>query len=510
MKPSVLATVVLAVAQGLLHAASGSRLPQLAYAFPEGETNAYRVEVEFLSENRRDVISGHVLVSARRIENDVTVLLFRGQIGPTSRIISDISSASSTASKLRSIFLSRSPTPGSGAELFIDARGQVLRETGEAHLPIPLGGLLRSFIEPLPEGRATRWTGKERVVIVDEPVFRGPANHMQVTVSSLAPDPSLPPYPRPQAVLAAEVSTSGRLTALPGNLLRLEKAQQLATPLRTGAEPRVRATNDVVVILDRATGIPREITHRGEMTALTTNVSRHNRISLHWKLLEGMDRAAVMAPPTTPDRPAEPKRLSESELTELIAQARLGNASAQSAALARLATARFDKVPDEVLNVMGEVAAQGEASARRQAMRFLASHATDKHAELLIAALRDPDSFVRHSAAQGVGRIRNPKAIPGLVDWIAAGDAESSYRPTPSLTGAGHALVGIGAQAEDAVLGLFRERNIKTRVQACLILQQIGTRKSMETLQEMVLHPDKELGSAAGDALRAIQARLTD
>jgi HEAT repeat protein len=68
-------------------------------------------------------------------------------------------------------------------------------------------------------------------------------------------------------------------------------------------------------------------------------------------------------------------------------------------------------------------------------------------------------------------------------------------------------LVQIGTAAEPAVLALLKEKNIETRCQACNILKQIGTKKSLGPLKDLTLNPSKELSEAAAEACRSIQAR---
>jgi HEAT repeat protein len=70
-----------------------------------------------------------------------------------------------------------------------------------------------------------------------------------------------------------------------------------------------------------------------------------------------------------------------------------------------------------------------------------------------------------------------------------------------------HALVHIGSAAEPAVLALLKEKNIETRMQACTVLKQIGTKKSLGPLKDLTLNPSKELSEAAAEACRSIQSR---
>ncbi|MPN39845.1 hypothetical protein SDC9_187379 [bioreactor metagenome] len=71
------------------------------------------------------------------------------------------------------------------------------------------------------------------------------------------------------------------------------------------------------------------------------------------------------------------------------------------------------------------------------------------------------------------------------------------------------ALVNLGPEAEPAVLEVLALPNLASRAQACGILKQIGTRKSLEPLKDLTAHPVKELSEAAAEASRWIQSRET-
>jgi HEAT repeat protein len=72
---------------------------------------------------------------------------------------------------------------------------------------------------------------------------------------------------------------------------------------------------------------------------------------------------------------------------------------------------------------------------------------------------------------------------------------------------AASALREIGPEAEAAVLRLLKEKHLETKREACNILRQIGTRKSIDPLREAMLAPDQMLSQAATEAVRAIQSR---
>jgi len=69
------------------------------------------------------------------------------------------------------------------------------------------------------------------------------------------------------------------------------------------------------------------------------------------------------------------------------------------------------------------------------------------------------------------------------------------------------ALIKLGPASEGPVLALLKEKNIETRVQACLVLNRIGTKRSLGPLKELALYPNKALSGAAAEACQSIQER---
>ena len=156
---------------------------------------------------------------------------------------------------------------------------------------------------------------------------------------------------------------------------------------------------------------------------------------------------------------------------------------------------------------MASLANDPDDTVRRAALTILASYGTKERVPLLIKGLNDPDAATRAAIAKGLGRLKDPRAIEPLVNLLAAGQSDQfHYRPARD-SAASEALVVFGASAEPAVLAMLKEKNIETRYQACNVLKQIGTKKSLGPLKDLTLNPSKELSEAAAEACRSIQAR---
>jgi HEAT repeat protein len=105
---------------------------------------------------------------------------------------------------------------------------------------------------------------------------------------------------------------------------------------------------------------------------------------------------------------------------------------------------------------------------------------------------------------QGIARIKTSKGASALAELMAQGTGDF-YSGRPSETA--NALIGMGSLAEPAVLPLLQEKNTRTLIEACSVLRETGTRRSIGPLKELVVHPSKNVSEAAAAALRAIEGR---
>lgn len=475
----------------------------LRYAFGPGQTNAYSLQIEAQGEAGREAIAGTFILTSRAVATNLIGLTLRGQLRPKFQpgMPPMMGYRPGYAMSLSSY------TYGpqfDNRELVIDDRGEVVRQAGDLPLPLPLGQLMTSLVQPLPADATTGWETEKDTFVLDEPLLQGPATAF-LNPQNGPGYPGFYPGRPPQGVLAARQKTRIKVKEVTSWIVTLQKSLSIDSTLLTGAEPRVSAAGEGQIVLDRNNGLPKLVELECKSVAVTENVSRRSLVTLRWQLLEGAEREKAIAPPPPPP-PADSKftpeelakteeRLNSSDLAERQAAARdlsSGRLSTPSAALlARMASLASD--PDETL--------------RHAALTVLASHGSREHVPLLIKALNDPDAGVRVAVAKGLVRLKDPRAIEPLVNLLASGQGDQPYFRPNRESAAAEALVRMGPAAESAVLGLLKEKNIETRCQACNILKQIGTRKSLTHLKDLTLNPSKELSEAAAEACRSIQAR---
>jgi hypothetical protein len=497
-----LAAVVAFLAADPLVAAEVTPL-SLRYTFAPGQTNAYSLQIEAQGEAGREAIAGTFVVSSRKVGTNLIGLTLRGQLRPKSLggmppMMGYRPGASLPLTAYTYGY------PSQEKELVIDDRGRLVRQAGDQALPIPLGQLAASLVQPFPAEATAGWEEEHEVFVLDEPLLQGPAPLFLSQQGGYGGFGAYYPGRPAQGALAARQKVKVKVTDATPETLTLQKTLSLDSLMLTGSEPRVSATGEGRIEFDRALGLPKLVELDCKTLAVTENLSRRSLVTLHWQLLEGAEREKALAPP--PPRAPETK-LAPLEVAKLREQLKSEDLGTRQAAARDLSGRGLGSATPELLNQMASLANDPDDTVRRAALTILANHGAKEHVPLLIKGLNDSDTGVRAAIAKGLGRIKDPRAIEPLVNLLAIGQSDPFYSRPSRESAAADALVHIGSAAEPAVLALLKEKNIETRIQACTVLKQIGTKKSLGPLKDLTLNPSKELSEAAAEACRSIQSR---
>jgi len=475
----------------------------LRYTFSPAQTNAYSLQIEARGETGREAVAGTFLVSSRAVATNLIGLSFRGQLRPKSMGGMQPMMGFRPGHLMPLSALAYGPQSES-RELVIDERGDIVQQAGDPALPIPLGQLMASLVQPLPAEATAGWEAERDVFVTDEPLLQGPAAAFLNAQGGFGYGyfPGRPP----QAVLAARQKNRINVSEVTPATITLQQVLSLDSRMLTGLEPRVSATGEGRIVLDRALGLPQRVESECKTVVATENLSRRSVLTLRWQLLEGAERDQAMAPPPPP---APETSFTPEEMAQLQDKLTSGDPAGRQAAARDLSGSRLANPSLGLLSLMVSLANDPDDTVRHAALTVLANHGAKEHAPLLIKALNDPDPGVRAAMAKGLGRLKDPRAIEALVNLLATGqDGQPNYRP-PRESAALEALARIGGAAEPAVLALLKERNIETRCQVCNLLKRIGTKKSLGPLKDLTLSSSKELSEAAAEACRSIQARET-
>jgi hypothetical protein len=494
---------ITAILQGYPLTAAETTPVLLRYHFGPGQTNAYNLQIEAQGESGREAVAGTFVVSARAVATNLIGLSWRGQLRP--KILGGMPPMMPYRPGYTMSLSSYAYGPQTdNRELIIDEQGEIVRQAGDLALPIPLGQLMASLVQPLPTEATDGWETAKDVFVLDEPLLQGPATAFLNPSGGFGISGYYPGRPA-QGVLAVRQKINIKVKEVTSATVTLQKTLSLDSRMLTGSEPRVSAAGEGQIVLDRAGGLPKLVELECKSVIVTENLSRRSVVSLRWQLLEGAERATAIAP--LPPPPGPETRFTPEEVAKLEEHLNSGDLAARQVAARDLSGSRLGQPTAALLAEMASLASDPDDTVRHAALTVLANHGAKQHVPLLIKALNDPDAGMRVTIAKGLGRLKDPRAIEPLVNLLATGQSDQPYYRPVRESAAAEALVRIGGAAEPAVLALLKEKNVETRVQACNILKQIGTKKSLGPLKDQTLNPSKELSEAAAEACRSIQAR---
>jgi len=337
--------------------------------------------------------------------------------------------------------------------------------------------------------------------MLEEPLNLGPAASFMSTGGMSPAYGYYPSYPgmRAEPSLVTVVRhTKYEITTNAANAITVAKQVTLESPLRIRQEPQIMASGDGWFEVEPATG--RLLSARFEANGAVTSesVTRRTTTSLQVRLLRGAEREAALRPPApSATGSAREKPLSEAEVRELFGELQSDDSSVRTRAANRLMLASLKTVPPDLLEFLAAKCSDPDPMLQRAAVKVVTKHGTRERVPALLRLLKSDDYGDRRAAMSALGRLREPAAAAPIADLLATGDASSATE----------ALIEIGPEAEDAVLALLEERHSETRRNACRVLKLIGTTKSLESLQSLLLSPQRSVSEAAGEAARAIIAR---
>lgn len=237
MKPSY---AILSAAPCLLLAWSANlsaASPALRYCPAPEQTNVYSVQISIRSENGTDTLSGNLIATAKLNTNGSFSLGLQGMLIPK-REMPPRPMMGMPPSYPRMT----APIRLTETELQFDARGRLLKSTGDAALPFPLGMLGQLMVEPLAGKSSSRWENVTELCIVVEPLNLGPANGF---LSSSGTYPTYGYYSSfpgtrggPSIINVTRLDKYAVTSSKPGSIT-VSKTTTIESPILTGKEPQI-------------------------------------------------------------------------------------------------------------------------------------------------------------------------------------------------------------------------------------------------------------------------------
>jgi hypothetical protein len=454
--------------------------PNLSYQFKAGSNYVYAVRVEATEPKYIATSTGNLTYNIKAANQDGITLTARGSVSTQRKAKEGVSIRppmfSDGVLRIGGFrFSDLGPLGGPFAtpnEVQIDAKGRVLRETGEAQLPQAFGALSRLVIEPLPPaGKSSHDLATDCVLLTEEKQFRTPMT-----------------YTLKEVRLPAKEKTSYIIGKAAGDLVSIKKTYELKTLITVGGQPKFEIKGEGTNTFDVKAGLFRELLFTGSITENSDNVTVRVPITLSVKLLEGEALVAALKPPAALPKP-ETKAVSADERASLLADLTGDNKAKRSLALHRVSSVKPDESKAEVEAVLLTFLKDPDQFARQHAAKGLAVWGGKDSVEPLIKQLEDTAFPARWGAIEALGHLKDARAAAPLAKLLA--DRKDAHQVSTSLK-------ALGADAEEAVLKLITHEKAEVRRDICQILKVIATKKSEAALVK---------ASSDGDSLTAMFAK---
>ncbi len=390
----------------------------------------------------------------------------------------------------------------------MDAQGHLLRVSGDFPLPVPLGSVAQLFVPLLPPKAESKWEFSDEGSVLDEPYGFGPSKSFGLTQSQYgmlqAYTPGSP-FGSVSAVVTVFHRTKSELTNATSSTAMFRSTLAVDSPLLLGNEPRISASGEGEWSFDFAGGFLTASEMEYKVLLNSDSSTRRNTIKSKIKLLEGKEREVALASqqerqsidPATGQ--AVSRNLSGEDLAKLTDDLKSDDDARKRSAANRIVISKLIDPPPGFVNYMTNYLFDSESPIRAAAAKVVADFGTAQNVPDLLRLLKASDGTVSWSAMRGLGRLKDPRAIQPLIEYVARGGSDSHTAAT--------ALENFGPAAEDQVLELLKEKHSDTKRAACGVLRKIGTVKSIEPLKQVMADADTFLSNAASEALRAIQSR---
>jgi hypothetical protein len=354
----------------------------------------------------------------------------------------------------------RIPSFFEGHELTLDARGRVINQRGESQLPFVLGNLAQLLIEPFPADAVESWTQTEST---------------SIRITSEWPPRS--PFRRDveQERLNAEETTTYTVQEIGDQSVSINKEYKLETVEAADGKPRMELSGSGELTFDRHRSLLSSLNYEGNFIVREDNTETKYPITIKFRLLTDdelaeHDRqaaeqlAAMKAPP-----------MGEQRAT-MLADLTSGDINRGRKALIEIQPREpaADQTDAELAAALAQWLESDDQSVRHLAAQALEKWGTAEEIPELLTVLADDSQIVVNSAMRALGRLHATDAIETLVARLAENQ---------SRLAASEALKAMGADAEEQTLTALDDPEWTVRLEACRILEQIGTEKSVERLR---------------------------
>lgn len=456
--------------------------PLLRYRWTPGGSDSYAVQFVADTGDAIETTSGNVTYTVRSVSADVATLACWGQMGRPLRSPKPGRPLGNPFPTDRGNFWPESSF-NSSRQVQVDSDGKFLERSGPStQLPQALGNLEDLIFEPLPPAGQKTWEDQHDCVI---------------RLTKVVPIAPMSSFGRPEeTTYPAREKSSYQFGPTSNGVVQIQKRYDLKSQELASDQPRIQLAGEGTITFDTMLGRPRMMEFKGVFTETSGNTTLRTPVTLNYRRLEGRGSTNATALPAATQ--IEPKELTATELREALNDLKSSDRGRKLLASAILAEAKPAETRSNVVSALVSALGDSNWAVRQNATRALGIWATAEAYPPLIKMLDDPEFSVRWKAIDALTQWKNPPTAAALAGHMTQG---------LDILETGRALRTLGGPAEEAVAGLLNATNTQVRYEACRILQDNGTKKSIPALTTAAGDADGITAMLAKEALKAIDAR---
>lgn len=209
------------------------------------------------------------------------------------------------------------------------------------------------------------------------------------------------------------------------------------------------------------------------------------------------------APATAPARRGEPKPVTDPLLSQALIDLKSTNMWARKKAVEDLGRAQpTADTRDAVALALEPTLSDSDHWVRQGAIKAMGIWGTKESVPALLKIVKSDDVFTRKAALEALGKLKDERGVAPVVEGLASIHTRAE---------ASKAIKDMGSIAETEVAKLLKGNDIWVRAEACKLLKEIGTDKSLPALQKIVndtdIHVRVHVAPSAKEAIRDIKER---
>jgi hypothetical protein len=385
-------------------------------------------------------------------------------------------------------------------KLTVDVAGEVLGGEMNVNLPFLLGPQALLVIDPLGDG-ATTWRRQRAISVITKETEEsgspfGPGLHRPPPFGPFGPR-SYQPQEKITSILPAFERYDYELGESKDDTIVIHRRYELKTLKQYQAKLELEVEGEAKIVFNTKDGVPESMTYECRFTVTQDQITLRIPVNMTYGRVADDAVAKSRGATVNPSDPVEPpKSLSDHEIDDLLEQFTDRDRGVRWRALDKLKAAKPDKRREEVAAALAKAMFHEDPFTRQRAAGALRVWHVEANVPDLIKALDDKSA--QGAAVAVLGEYPQPRCAEALVKIYKWG-----------MTNAKSSLIKMGPAAEEPVLeSLLNHEEWTVRGDACAILAEIGTEKSLPALKKFYderKHPDRQ---NANKAIEAIKARI--